>query len=100
MSKEKPRSRGPGKQNALKIDQNQPPGEYCNIAAIHHSRTEVVFDFVFRLGDTGRIASRVITNPSHAKALLTALEENIAKYEQKHGPIPPVGRDETPEMLH
>ena len=67
-------------------------GEYCNLAAIHHSQTEFVFDFLFRLGDATELVSRVITSPLHAKALVLALEENLGKYEAKFGKIPAPGQ--------
>ena len=70
----------------------EPRGEYCNFAAIHHSETEFVFDFMFQLGDSNRLASRVITSPQHAKALLVALEKNISKYESNIGPIAAPGK--------
>lgn len=72
-------------------------GNYCNAAAIRHSQSEFVFDFVFRVGKEGHLVSRVITNPGHAKALLAALEENIEKYEAKFGTVAP---EPQPQTLH
>ena len=72
-------------------------GTYCNVAAIRHSQSEFVLDFVFRLGKEGHLVSRVITNPRHAKALLAALQENIEKYESKFGALAPAPQ---PETLH
>ena len=72
-------------------------GAYCNVAAIRHSQSEFVLDFVFRLGKEGHLVSRVITNPRHAKALLAALQENIEKYEAKFGALAP---ESQPETLH
>jgi hypothetical protein len=72
-------------------------GEYCNMAAIHHSRNEFIMDFIFRMGDEGHVVSRVITNPEHAKALLLALEENLGRYEAKFGGLAP---EPHPEHLH
>jgi hypothetical protein len=33
------------------------------------------------------VKSRIILTPEHAKRLLMALQDNIAKYESVHGPI-------------
>jgi len=79
------------------IDRSKATGEYCNMAAIHHSRHEFVLDFIFGMGDERNVVSRVITNPGHAKALLIALEENISKYEAKFGELAP---EPQPQTLH
>ncbi len=34
-----------------------------------------------------KVLSRIITNPKHMKRLLLAIQENLAKYEQKFGPV-------------
>ncbi len=72
-------------------------GEYCNAAAIRHSRSEFILDFVFRFGNEGHLVSRVVTNPQHAKALLVALQDNIDKYEKKFGPL---AAEAQPQTLH
>lgn len=69
-------------------------GDYCNVAAIHHAQTEFVFDFFFQLGNQGQLVSRIITNPQHAKAIMSALSENIKKYESRFGTIKPLERSE------
>lgn len=81
----------------IKINADKVRGEYFNLAAIHHSQNEFVLDFVFRLGAEGDMVSRLITSPSHAKALLVALEDNIGKYETKFGELAP---EPQPQTLH
>lgn len=71
----------------ISVSSEKAVGDYCNAAAIRHSRSEFILDFVFRVGDEGHLVSRVVTNPHHAKALLVALEDNIEKYEKKFGPL-------------
>ena len=79
------------------IDRDKMTGEYCNMAAIHHSRNEFVLDFIFCLGDDRNVVSRIITHPGHAKALLIALKENISKYEANFGELVP---EPQPQTLH
>lgn len=62
---------------------------YSNIVRIGHSQYEFMLDFgQFQPeGKKAFMDMRVITSPPHAKAILKALKENIAKYEEKFGVI-------------
>lgn len=64
-------------------------GVYANLAIITHSSSEFILDFVRILPGIpkGGVKSRVILAPEHAKRLLGALQENIAKYENQFGAI-------------
>jgi len=62
-------------------------GRYSNFALLQHSKNEFVFDFLWRLGNEVRLASRIISSPAHAKALYEALGKNLKKYEKAHGKI-------------
>lgn len=64
-------------------------GVYANMAMIAHSRTEFVTDFVSVMpgAPKAKVQSRIVLAPEHAKRLLYALQENIARYEQSFGPI-------------
>ncbi len=71
----------------IEINAKDVKGEYCNMAGIHHSESEFVLDFAFVMGNQGKMVSRVITNPQHAKAIALALSDNIKKYEDQYGEI-------------
>ncbi len=76
-------------------------GVYCNLAGFHHTANEFILDFVFAHMDEGELVSRVITNPTHAKAILFALEDNVKKYESKYGEIEEVEMSiEVPDLIH
>ena len=62
---------------------------YSNLALIAHSPAEMVIDFarVLPAMPKARICARVILTPLCAKALLRALGENLAKFEQQYGEI-------------
>ena len=62
---------------------------YSNLALIAHSPAEMVIDFarILPAMPKARICARVILTPLCAKALLRALGENLAKYEQQFGEI-------------
>lgn len=64
-------------------------GTYANLAIITHSSSEFVLDFIRVMPGVPKagVQSRVIVAPEHAKRLLRALEDNIAKYERVFGTI-------------
>lgn len=64
-------------------------GIYSNLAIISHSSSEFVLDFIRIMPGLPKapVKSRIILTPEHAKRLLYALQENIAKYEQQNGKI-------------
>ncbi|NDW12852.1 DUF3467 domain-containing protein [Bacteroides sp. 214] len=77
--------------NQLQIELNNEvaQGTYANLAIITHSSSEFILDFIRVMPGLPKAAvqSRVILAPEHAKRLLNALEDNIAKYEQVFGNI-------------
>ena len=64
-------------------------GVYSNLAIITHSNSEFVCDFVQIMpgAPKGKVRSRVILAPQHAKRLMRALAENVSNYEKQHGEI-------------
>ncbi|MBR4365993.1 MAG: DUF3467 domain-containing protein [Bacteroidaceae bacterium] len=64
-------------------------GVYSNMVLITHSSNEVILDFVSMMPGMPKanVASRIVMVPEHAKRLLFALQDNIAKYEAQFGKI-------------
>lgn len=64
-------------------------GIYSNLAVITHSSAEFVLDFVRVMPGVPKaeVKSRIILTPEHAKRFLSALQDNVEKYEKMHGPI-------------
>lgn len=78
-------------QNQLNIElpEEIAEGEYSNLAIITHSNQEFVLDFI-RVAPgvpKAKVKSRIILTPQHAKRLMSALIENVRKFEQMHGDI-------------
>ena len=77
--------------NQLQLEPSQEvaQGEYANFAMITHSSSDFIIDFARVLPGVpkAQVKSRVILAPEHAKRLLGALQENIARYEREFGPI-------------
>jgi hypothetical protein len=64
-------------------------GIYSNLAIITHSNAEFVVDFVKVMPGVpkARVKSRIVLTPQHAKRLLSALADNVSKFEAVHGTI-------------
>jgi hypothetical protein len=77
-----------GKLN-IELKEDIAQGTYSNLAIITHSTSEFVIDFVRVMPGVPKadVKSRVILTPEHAKRLMMALQDNIAKYEAVHGKI-------------
>lgn len=64
-------------------------GIYSNLAIITHSSSEFIIDFVRIMPGMpkAQVKTRVILTPDHAKRLLLALQDNMAKFEANMGTI-------------
>lgn len=82
----------------IQLDEDVAQGIYSNLVIINHSPTEFVLDYVNVMPGTpkSKVRSRVILTPQHAKRLLKALNDNIAKYENRHGEIEDEERQNIP----
>lgn len=78
-------------ENQLNIElaEDVAEGIYSNLAIITHSNTEFVLDFIRVMPGIpkAKVKSRIILTPEHAKRLLGALTDNVAKYEAANGNI-------------
>ena len=75
--------------NQLQIELKEEVAQGTYLAIITHSSSEFILDFVRVMPGVPKagVQSRIIVAPEHAKRLLRALEDNIAKYERAFGPI-------------
>ncbi len=80
---------GPPSQLDIELPEEVAAGHYINLAVIGHSPTEFVVDFIQVMPGLpkGKVRTRVILAPMHAKRLLRALQDNIQKYESAFGTI-------------
>lgn len=79
----------PTHQLNIELGEKEAEGIYSNLAVISHSSAEFVIDFTRIVPGVpkSRVYARIIMTPQHAKSLLNALKENIAKYEGQFGEI-------------
>jgi len=73
----------------IELSEEVAEGVYSNLAIITHSPSEFIFDFIRIMPGVpkGRVKSRIVMTPEHAKKLLRALNDNISKYEDAIGSI-------------
>ena len=84
----------------IQLDEEIAQGVYANLAAVNHNESEFVIDFIFvqPQAPTAKVRSRVVLSPQHAKRFVSAMMENISRYENNFGEIKLVQRiDDEPE---
>ncbi len=75
----------------VKVDEAIAEGIYTNFTNLSHSPEEFILDFLFVHPSPppgfGKLMSRIIISPGHAKRLLHALSQNVKDYEARFGEI-------------
>ncbi|MBU1074670.1 DUF3467 domain-containing protein [Patescibacteria group bacterium] len=81
---------GGQRQMQIKIPENILAGpNYANSMRVMHTKDEFTIDFIniHMAEGVGVVTNRVKTSPGHMKRVLTALQENIKRYEANFGKI-------------
>ncbi|MCT1524390.1 MULTISPECIES: DUF3467 domain-containing protein [Sphingobacterium] len=78
-----------GQEISIELNEDIAEGVYSNLAIITHSNTEFVIDFVRIMPGVpkAKVKSRIVLTPEHAKRLMTALQDNINRFEGQNGKI-------------
>ena len=73
----------------IELSEEIADGTYSNLAIITHSNSEFVVDFIKVMPGVpkAKVKARIVLTPQHAKRLMSALAENISKFEAVHGTI-------------
>ncbi len=73
----------------VELGEKEAEGIYSNLALITHSPAEFVLDFTRMLPGIPKtkVYARIIMTPQHAKSFMTALQDNVGKYEKQFGEI-------------
>ncbi len=68
-------------------------GRYSNNMLVSHTREEFILDFLLTAPNGTQLVSRVMVSPGHMKRVLSALADNMHKYEANFGEVvaPEVG---------
>jgi hypothetical protein len=72
----------------IKIPEDLAGGVYANNMVVTHTREEFVLDFLALFHPRrGVVTARVVLSPGHLKRVVRALEENLARYEERFGKL-------------
>tara|TARA_B100001287_G_scaffold112717_2_gene94944 strand:- start:16726 stop:17043 length:318 start_codon:yes stop_codon:yes gene_type:complete len=73
----------------IELSEEIAEGLYSNLAIITHSSSEFIMDYIRIMPGVpkGKVKSRIIMTPEHAKKLYRALSDNLSKYENAYGKI-------------
>lgn len=79
----------------VELGEQQAEGIYSNLAFISHTASEFILDFARLLPGSpkARVHARIIMTPQHVRALLGAMEQTIAKFEDQFGKIQMQGQE-------
>lgn len=78
------------KRRKIKLEMpKEPNATYANTVMISHTQHEVFCDFIQIIPQEqrARVQKRIVMTPAHAKMFLRAMEENLRRYEDRHGEI-------------
>jgi len=98
-----------GEKADIQTDQQQelqiqvPPevqtGRYANQLFVTHTQEEFLLDFILATHPAAILNARVIISPSHAKRMIAALQDNIARYESVFGEIQDIAPAGKPDHI-
>jgi hypothetical protein len=88
------RPAAPPQQLPIELPDDVAQGTYSNLMFITYSPSEFVLDFARALPGTrrGKVYSRIVMTPQHAKALSELLEGNVSTFADQHGAIKLAGK--------
>lgn len=86
----KPPQPGQQQQVQIKADEKELLGQYSNLVVVHHNAEEFTLNFVYMFPTVpqGKLVASLIISPKHAKRLMQALQENVARFEAQFGKLP------------
>lgn len=79
----------PQLQIQIEIDPATANGAFVNMALVNHTETEFTLDLIYVQPQAPKatVRARAITTPKHMKRLLLAIQDNLARYEARFGPV-------------
>ncbi len=71
-----------------------PRGRFSNSMLVTHSPEEFIIDWLLNSPSGTYLVSRIVVSPGHIKRIVSALNDNLKKYEQKFGEVKAIEPDE------
>ena len=75
------------KQIQIKANEEMSQGRYSNSMFIAHGPEEFIIDWLLNSPTGAHLVSRIIVTPGHVKRIISALNDNLKRYEDKFGEI-------------
>ncbi len=75
------------KQIQIKANEEMSQGRYSNSMFIAHGPEEFIIDWLLNSPTGAHLVSRIIVTPGHVKRIISALNDNLKRYEEKFGEI-------------
>jgi hypothetical protein len=82
----------------VSFPENLRGGVYSNNMLIAHTKEEFVLDFMMITPPVGSVTARVVISPGHMKRMVSALRQNLEKYESKFGKLIEAAEPPKPRM--
>jgi hypothetical protein len=71
----------------IKANEEMSQGRYSNSMFIAHGPEEFIIDWLLNSPTGAHLVSRIIVTPGHVKRIISALKDNLKRYEEKFGEI-------------
>ncbi len=84
----------------VNFPENLRGGVYSNYMLVTHTKEEFILDFMMVSPTVGSVTARVVTSPGHMKRMISALTENLKKYEGKFGELTEAAEPPKPMGFH
>jgi uncharacterized protein DUF3467 len=75
------------KQIQIKANEEMSQGRYSNSMFIAHGPEEFIIDWLLNSPTGAHLVSRIVVTPGHVKRIISALNDNLKRYEEKFGEI-------------
>jgi hypothetical protein len=72
-------------------------GRYSNSMLISHGPEEFIIDWLLQSPNGVHLVSRIVVSPGHLRRIVSALQENLVKYEEGFGELE---GPTTPQVVH
>ena len=72
--------------------------EYSNAMQVNHNQDEMHLMFLNIAGLSGKVSGKIVTTPGNFKKMISAMQDNLKKYEEKFGEVKEVKGFEEKEI--
>lgn len=86
------------KEVKIAFPENLRGGVYANNMFVTHTKEEFILDFMMITPPVGSVTARVVISPGHMKRMVSALKQNLEKYEAKFGKVAEATEPPQPTM--